>query len=53
MNTKKLIIYEYDILFSILNEINEVLNFDIIKAKKNDLDNIRKEIVDDFLQRYN
>ena len=34
MNLKKIIIYEYDVLFNILNEIKENLNFDIVKADK-------------------
>ena len=35
MNSKKVIIYEYDTLFNILNEIKNNLNFDLIKANKN------------------
>ncbi len=34
MNLKKIIIYEYDVLFNILNEIKENINFDIVKADK-------------------
>ncbi len=34
MNSKILIIYEYQILFSILNEISESLNFKIIQSNK-------------------
>ena len=49
MNPKKLIIYEYDTLFNILKEINEVLNFDLIHADKNNFDDIKREIFKDFL----
>ncbi len=49
MNSKKLIIYEYKILFNILNEISEVLNYDLILADKNNFDDIKKEITKDFL----
>ena len=41
MNLKILIIYEHKILFEILNEIKEVLNFKIIKSEKNDYKNIK------------
>ena len=49
MNPKKLIIYEYNILFNILNEISEVLNFDIILADKNNFNDLKKNITTDFL----
>ena len=49
MNSKKLIIYEYKILFNILNEISEVLNFDLILADKNNFDDIKKKTTKDFL----
>ena len=49
MNSKKLIIYEYNILFNILNEISEVLNFDLIQTDRNDLKDIEKKITSDFL----
>ena len=41
MNLKILIIYEYKILFEILNEIKEILNFKIIKSEKNNHKNIK------------
>ncbi len=41
MNLKILIIHEYKILFEILNEIKEILNFKIIKSEKNDYKNIK------------
>lgn len=40
MNSKILIIYEYQILFEILNEIKESLNFKIIQSNKNDYNKI-------------
>ena len=49
MNSKKLIIYEYKILFNILNEISEVLNYDLILADKNNFDDIKKKNTKDFL----
>ena len=49
MSQKKIIIYEFNILFSILNEINKFLNFNIISANKDNFDKIKKEIVSDFL----
>ena len=49
MSHKKLIIYEYDSLFNILNEIKENLNFELIKAKENDFQNIRSNLTSDFL----
>ena len=38
MNFKKIIIYQQDILFNILNEIKENFDFDIIKANKETFD---------------
>ena len=49
MNHKKLIIYEYDSLFNILNEIKENLNFELIKAQENDFQNIVLNLTSDFL----
>ena len=49
MGSKNLIIYEYDTLFNILIEINEVLNFDLIKADKNNFNEIKKGMISDFL----
>ena len=37
MNSRILIIYEYQILYQILNEISESLNFEIIQSNKKDL----------------
>ena len=41
MNLKILIIYEFKILYEILNEIEEILNFKIIKSEKNSYKNIK------------
>ena len=49
MSHKKLIIYEYDSLFNILNEIRENLNFEPIKAQENNLKDINSTITSDFL----
>ena len=49
MNHKKLIIYEYDSLFNILNEIKENLNFELIRAQENDFQNIVSNLTSDFL----
>ena len=49
MNSKKLVIYEYPTLFNILNEISEVLNFDLILADRNDFNDIKKKLTTDFL----
>ena len=49
MSHKKLIIYEYDSLFNILNEIKENINFEPIKAQENNLKDIKSTITSDFL----
>ena len=40
MNFQKLIIYDYDNLFNILNELNNELNFEILQISKNDFSNL-------------
>ena len=49
MSPKKLIIFEHSLLFNILNEISEVLNFDLIQADRNNLNDIKKKLPGDFL----
>ena len=49
MYHKKLIIYEYDSLFNILDEIKENLNFETIKANKNNIESVKSDIRSDFL----
>ena len=41
MNSKVLIVYEYQILFEILNEIKQNLNFNIIKSNKDEFNTIK------------
>ena len=47
MNYKKIIIFENDILFSILNEIKNELNFDLIKV--DNIESLQKDINSSFL----
>ena len=41
MNSRKLIIYEYQILYQILKEIEENLNFEIIQSNYKDFRDIK------------
>ena len=49
MNSKILIIYEYQILFEILNEISESLNFKIIECNKKEYNKIKLDPEIDYL----
>ena len=49
MNSKILIIYEYQILFEILNEISESLNFKIIECNKKEYSKIKLDSEIDYL----
>ena len=49
MNSKILIVYEYQILFEILNEIKENLNFEIIKSNKNEFINTKFDQKSNYL----
>ena len=49
MNFKKIIIYQHEILFDILDEIKEKFNFDLIKAEKNNFEQIINSLKTDFL----
>ena len=49
MNSKKIIIFDYDILFNILDEIKENLNFDIINCNQKNLNTIIDKLEKDFL----
>ena len=49
MNSKKIIIFDYDILFNILNEIKGNLNFDIISCNQNNLNTILDKLEKDLL----
>ncbi len=48
MNLKKIIVYEYDSLFHILDELKEKFNFDLIKVNKKSLKEFQK-LTKDYL----
>ena len=49
MNSRILIIYEYQILYQILNEISESLNFEIIQSDKNDFKEFKHDPKKNYL----
>ena len=49
MNSKTLIIYDYQILFEILNEISESLNFKIIQSNKEEYNDLKLNFKNDLL----
>tara|TARA_B100000965_G_C19502434_1_gene718077 strand:- start:406 stop:969 length:564 start_codon:yes stop_codon:yes gene_type:complete len=49
MNSKKIIVYQYDILFEILDEIKEKFNFDVIKVNKENFNKIKYDQKEDYL----
>ena len=49
MNPKILIIFEYQILFEILDEIHKSLNFKLVKCNKNEYKNIQFDPKIDYL----
>ena len=49
MNLKKIIIYQHNILFDILNEVKEILNFELIKADQKNLNAIKEDLKSNFL----
>ena len=49
MNLKKIIVYQDNVLFSILNEIKENFNFEVLKANKKELDNHINAYQNDFI----
>ena len=49
MNSKTLIIYDYQILFEILNEISESLNFKIIQSNKEEYNDLKLNFKNDHL----
>ena len=49
MNLKKIIIYDYDNLFEILDEIKDYLHLELKKANKENLDQILKNFKSDYL----
>ena len=44
MNLKKLIVYDYENLFQILEEFREILNFELIKKEKDDYKSLRENL---------
>ena len=49
MNSRILIIYEYQILYQILNEISESLNFEITQSNSKDLKELKYESKNNYL----
>jgi len=49
MNSQKIFIYEYDVLFNILDEIKENFNFDIINVNKQNFHSFKKDLEDNSL----
>ena len=49
MSSRILIIYEYQILYQILNEISESLNFDIIQSNSKDLKKFKYDLKNNYL----
>ena len=49
MNSKKIVIYQYDILFDILSEIKEKLNFELEKVNEKNLKNLKENFSSDYL----
>ena len=43
MNLRKIIIFQHEVLFNVLNEINEILNFNLIK-----IDELSKEDIEKY-----
>ena len=49
MNSKILIIYKYQILYEILSEIKEYLNFDILDVNQNNFETLELDKFEDYL----
>ena len=49
MNSRILIIYEYQILYQILNEIRESLNFEITQSNSKDLKELKYDPKNNYL----
>ena len=49
MNSKKIFIYQYDILFDILSEIKEKLNFELEKVNEKNLKDLKENFSSDYL----
>ncbi len=49
MNSKKIIVFDYDTLFEILDEIKEKLNFDVTKIDTKNINQVKDDSNGDFL----
>ena len=49
MNSKKIIIFDYDVLFNILDEIKENFNFDLINSNQKNFNTLTANLEKDFL----
>ena len=49
MNKQNLIIYDFTELFSILNEIKNILNFNILNVSKNEFSELELDNLNNFL----
>ena len=49
MNSRILIIYEYQILYQILNEISESLNFEIAQSNSKNLKELNYDLKNNYL----
>ena len=49
MNSKKIIIFDYEVLFNILNEIKENFNFDLINSDQKNFDEVLGKVDSDYL----
>ena len=49
MNLQKIIVYEHEVLFNILDEIKEKLNFDLFLANKKNINEIKNKIEEEYL----
>ena len=49
MISKKIIIYEQDILFEILDEIKDIFNFELYKADKDNIVKLKNEFQNDYI----
>ena len=49
MNSKKIIIFDYEILFNILDEIKENFNFDLINSDQKNFDEVLGKVDSDYL----
>ena len=49
MNSKTLIIYDYQILYEILSEITDFINFEVLEANQKNFEKIEFDKIEDFL----